>query len=792
MNTTWRKVWRDLAHSKARTLLVVLSIAVSVFALGAIFGAYSAMQDYLAESHAAWIPIHITFWGAPFDKAVADVVSREPGVAEVERLVDTYFRWKLADETDRRSSDWRNGNLYARADYDDQRMGRVELWEGQWPTDRTLAVERQTSRYFGVPIGATVVVQVGQRERRLRIVGVVRDSSAGAPQFGANPVFFTTPETAAWLTETGFNRIDVRLAAYRSERDARAVTDQLRERIERMGVLVYGSWLRDPTEHWFQEIVDTSVMILVVFGALALGLSGFLIVNTMNAIISQQIWQIGVMKVIGATTGCVIRIYLTTALIYGGLALLPAIPAGALGAHWLARWVLDMVNITVGPLRIVPWAVGAQVVIALLVPLLASLVPVLGGARITAWRAISTYGLGGGFGRGWLDHLVGRIRRLPRPLALSLRNTFRRKARVVLTMLTLVLGGVMFIMVLSAEASLNHTLDVLLHQYGYDVSVWLDRSYRAERLIEVSQDVPGVVKAEAWRYYGAMMKLAGGGERPVDLRGIPPTTDIMHPRIVGGRMLMPGDTYAIVLNHEIAVEEGIQVGDEIRCAIQDKETTWKVVGLVHGIGGNDDSLVPFATLTRIAGKTNYGDNVRVVSTRHDAASRDRLMQAINSAYTANNMVVDYCMSADELRANYRGGFDVLLYLLLSMAGLAALVGGLGLMGTMSINVLERRREIGVMRATGATSLAVTAIFVVEGVLLGVLSWLFAAPLSYPGARLFSDVIGDSLMHLPLEFVYSTGGMLLWLALVVTLSALASLWPALQATRVSVREALAYE
>ncbi len=63
MRVIWRKIWRDLTHNKARTLMVVLSIAVGVFALGAIFGAYSVMNDYLVENHKAWIPIHMTFWG---------------------------------------------------------------------------------------------------------------------------------------------------------------------------------------------------------------------------------------------------------------------------------------------------------------------------------------------------------------------------------------------------------------------------------------------------------------------------------------------------------------------------------------------------------------------------------------------------------------------------------------------------------------------------------------------------------------------------------------------------------
>ncbi len=66
------------------------------------------------------------------------------------------------------------------------------------------------------------------------------------------------------------------------------------------------------------------------------------------------------------------------------------------------------------------------------------------------------------------------------------------------------------------------------------------------------------------------------------------------------------------------------------------------------------------------------------------------------------------------------------------------------------------------------------------------------PLSYPGARMFSDLIGEIVLNMPLDFVYAAGGMALWLLIMLVLSALASLWPALGATKVSVREALAYE
>ena len=133
-----------------------------------------------------------------------------------------------------------------------------------------------------------------------------------------------------------------------------------------------------------------------------------------------------------------------------------------------------------------------------------------------------------------------------------------------------------------------------------------------------------------------------------------------------------------------------------------------------------------------------------------------------------------------------------MYLMLAMAVLAALVGSVGLMSTMSINVVERGREIGVMRAIGATSVTIVGIFIAEGVLVGVLSWLIAVPLSYPGALAFNNLVSSALFQIPLDFDYSIGGVVLWLVIVVVLSALASLWPALSATQVSVREALAYE
>ncbi len=791
MSIVWRKVWRDLWDKKLRTLLVVLSTTVGVFAFGLVFGLSDVMRSRMIEVHRETIPAHVTFWWiSTFDQEVVEIIARLPGVADAEGEIADRIRWKVEGE-----ADWRDGTalLFAR-DYEAQRMNLYDRVAGEWPAKRTMAADRLTTDYFDVSLGATVIVEFERYERRLPIEGVVSHPYIQPPQLGGDPVFFASPETFAWLTnqEEGFHRLNLRLESF-SQENANETAERVRERLEDMGLWVSGYAITDPEVHPAQEDVDSVFLILIVMGVLSLGLSGFLIINMMNALVAQQVWQIGVMKAVGATGWRVARVYLMAALTYGLLSLLLAVPLGAVGAHLMADWLLDLVQTTVGPFRVMPGAMMLQIAVGVIVPLLAALIPVIGGARITAHQAISSYGLGSGFGRNWLDRLVGRVRSLPRSLILSLRNTFRRKARIALTLTTLTLGGVMFIVVMSTSASMTNTIDVLLDDFGFDVSVWTDRFYRVNRLVEVTESVPGVVKAEVALRRGGELLLPAGDEREVGIWGVPPDSEMFRPRIVSGRNLLPEDDCAILLNNKIATDEGFRVNDVITLTIDDRESTWTVVGLIINTNNDQrDNFVPIEPLARETGNANLGGTVWVMAEKHDLETQQKLVSDLREAYPARRIQASYFESAQEIKQRVQKQFDLITSLMLAMAILAAIVGSIGLTSTMTINVVERGREIGVMRAIGARSLAIAGIFVAEGVLIGVLSWLLAVPISYPGARVFSSMIGVTVFEIPLDFCYPISGILLWLVIVGVLSALASLWPALRATRVSVREALAYE
>ena len=205
------------------------------------------------------------------------------------------------------------------------------------------------------------------------------------------------------------------------------------------------------------------------------------------------------MKTIGARRSQIFAMYMGMVAAYGLLSLTLAVPLGAAGAWGIASFSAGLLNTDIGPFRVYPSVLALEMGVGILMPLLAAFFPVLSGTRITVREALNSYGIGrDGFGQSWFDRLLERVRGLPRPLLLSLRNTFRRKGRLVLTLTTLILAAAIFIAVFSVRASLLRTLDRAFQNWQFDILVNLNRSYRTELLESQALEVPGVTLAESW------------------------------------------------------------------------------------------------------------------------------------------------------------------------------------------------------------------------------------------------------------------------------------------------------
>ena len=236
----------------------------------------------------------------------------------------------------------------------------------------------------------------------------------------------------------------------------------------------------------------------------------------------------------------------------------------------------------------------------------------------------------------------------------------------------------------------------------------------------------------------------------------------------------------------------IKLGDVVTLKMEGREQEWQVVGIVQGILTgpigyvNQDYL---ARELRFVGRSGW---TLIIADQHDGAYQADLAERLKERFDAAGMRVTNAGTTGEIRDNIESQFNIIVVLLAVMAVLIALVGGLGLMGTMSINVLERTREIGVMRAVGASDGSVLRIVLVEGVLVGLISWIVGGLLAYPMGQLLSNIVGTSLLESPLNYQFAINGAIGWLAAVLAIASLASFLPAWNASRLSVRQILAYE
>ncbi len=789
----WRKVRGDLGQYRARTALVVASIAIGAFAVGATAGAEALLRRNLEEGFAATRPAAATlFTGTGFDRELVDVVRGIPGVDDAEGRRSVVVRLLADDGTSREML------LTALTDFDDQRIDLVRGQTGTFPpADGEVAFERSALRLVDVAAGQTIRIRApGGKEHHLAVSGLAHEPGASpAYYFGRLNAYvtFDTLRDLGW--DDSFNEVRIRLddpGATMSQ--AAAIADDVRLRIEKAGVPVTFSLVPEPGRHPANELLAAVFVVLGAIGLLSLVMAGFLVANTVSVIISQQVRQVGMMKAIGARDHQVAGIYLALVVAYGLLASMVAIPLAALAAYGLASLASGLLNFDVVHPLVPLETVVLQVAVAVGIPILAAAIPVWRGGRMTVREALRDPGSSEHFGRGRLDTALARLRGLPRPTLLSIRNTFRRKVRLGLTLAALAVGGMVFMTVFTVRGSLYATLADTVRYFNYDVQVELSEPAKASTVVDEALAVPGVTVAEPWRFASAQRIRPDGSESPARVTfGLPDGATTVRPVVMEGRWLLPGEGNALVATANLLGDEpDLGIGDAVTLRIGGRDTTWTLVGIVQS-----PAMAPFLYLGTPALERSLGDAgragiVMIGTDDHSAAGQARIGGAVRDRLEAAGIGVSATTTTSDVTTTLFTLFDTLVLFISVMAVLLGVVGGLGLAGTMTMNVVERSREIGVIRAVGASDTAVLLLFLVEGLVIGVMAWLIGAALSIPASKVLADALGQAFVQRPLAFEISAQGLVLWFIVVFWLAVIGSLLPAWRAARTSVREVLAYE
>jgi len=793
------KIIRDLWNNKSRTIQVMLIIGIGAAAIGIILTARNLVVPMMQTSWRGFnAPMFTLFIGPPINERELLELEQEDGVGLIEGLNSTTIEYRV-NPTD----EWKSGGLVARDDYNDMKLNKLELVEGEWPNENKILLGLGDDQFHKIPKYVKVYLRIKNKIYEIQTNGTLYNQFTQPAYFGGTAQFYASQEEYERLVgDRDFGQVSVRGDFPYEEKKAQELANRLTDRIEKMNKSA-GFWVTDPDKHFFQDTMDGLFFLLGVMGALVLILGLLLVYNTINSIISSQVDQIGIMKAIGGRTGQIVRMYLTLVLIYGILALAFSLPLGIWGGWAITSWLVNSFGADPGEFMIDRQAVMIQTAIALLAPLLAALVPIWRASRTTVREAISTYGLS--TNTGLIEKLFTHARNLSRMVIVTISNTFRHKARVFLLQIALVLSGLVFMMVVSVRDSVVFTVrDTIFAILNANITLLFEEPERIEYIESITKTYPGIKAVEMWGFNGGTIRPKGqeasDDDDQVTLLGVPLPTDVYGYQMRKGRWLDPEDNYGMVLNMKLAEEIGVKVGDWVTVKYGEKnERDWKVVGLNFDPILTSAAAVPRDVVLRDIGEVDRGQALWIQTEKEDLVTEQTIAKNLREFYREKGIEVSaqrglFGIGGDstiETANTFINQFNFLIILLGIMAVMIGMVGSIALSGTLALSVLERRKEIGVMRAIGASSGAISRLFIGEGLILGWLSWLLAIPLTFPVGRLMVFALGQA-FQLDIVYKYTPVGQILWFFIITILSIIASWLPARGAGRISVRESLAYQ
>lgn len=795
LNPRWRKVFSDLWEDKMRTGLVVASIAAGVFAIGMIISTYVIMSEDINPSYAAVNPPNIQIWTDPFEKELARSLEQLPGVkAAIGRRLLT-IRVRKGDEN------WQNLTLIGMEDFTGT-INRLAPIEGiAFPQENEVIISQNFIHITGFHPGDRIEIELPSgTTHELIVVGLVTDQTAANPDINAvNNAFITLSTLEGLGLDRNFNQLYVTVVGNGNDSALIArVAATIKDQVEQSQREVYRVEESLSSEHPMIDIVLAVIGILAVLGFLITVLSSSLIINTLNALLTQQLRQIGIMKLVGARSYQILGMYLTLIMAYSLIALFLAVPLGCIAGYGLAWIMASLLGAVLQGFRIVPIAIIAQVLIGTLIPLGAGFFPINSGAKTKVQQAISNYRPGDRRAKSNRFKLnTNWFRWLSRPLLLSFRNTFRKRGRLLLTIFTLTVAGSVFIAVFNVRDSMGNVISQVMQHFMGDVTVSFRRPYKVDKITRTLLAIPGVEGVEGWGgSTGEIWDAQRKAVTDISIIAPPQDTQLLTPEFVAGRWLLPNEEKRLVVSDTIyQFYPNLKPGDGLRIKVPGRSVeTWQVVGIFRFVDLLGD-VIAYANFEFIAGRIHLYDQAasyRIITTAHDISAQQALTRRIDDQLRDGNYLVQNVQSGSLLRANATQAVDVLVIFLLIMATLTAFVGSIGLTGTMSINVLERTREIGVMRTIGAVDRVIMQSVIIEGLVIGLITWFLAIGLSFPISSLLLTIIGEAIMGSALTLRFTPLGIVLWLAVVIGLSVFASMLPARNAARLTINEVLAYE
>src|SRR5258706_7042192 len=719
MSASLKKSFADVTRRKGRTLMVVLGIFIGVLGLtGVTFIQQTLLSAFTYSTGTAANSPDLTLMVNRLDPALTPQLSAVANVQAVQMQSVVASQWHINATPGHLPI-----NIVSYPDFQHIPITPFQLTSGRYPGVGEIVLEYGDQDVQPVSLGETVTVDTSQTTTTLRVVGFARTQGLPSPAGSGT--------ARGYMSEAAIHQAFGSIGAAPNSQEPQVqdemafkvqhisqvttTADALAQTLRAKGVTVLQVNIHQPFNQGRINAVNGVFTLLRMLSILAVILSALLILNTVITLIAEQTPIIGTLKAVGGTRSAIVRGYLVSVGIYSALGTLPAIALGLGLGYPLASSLARESSLAVGPFTIFPWIIILGLAVGFGVPLLSALVPLGMGTRITVREALSAYGISAGRAGNRRARLTQRRTGVSQTTWLGLRGVFRKRWRAALTLLTLTLAGTTFLVVQTAPAPTHQTTAKAFAPYHFHVSAEI----YAQNATEVSQisALPNVGQVERYRE-------AEGAESQwgqMLLLGFQPDTRLYIPQLISGRWLSPGDTNAALINEEAATATGLNVGDTLTLSsvqyfngqpTPGNQATWTIIGIIHQ---PMDQLGQVGTVMTSVENVNhfFGDpadltpELLIEARDHSQGAVDALTrqvdQLVNAGHVNGGHVNGGQTETRQQEVQYRQQSWLIFYALLySVALIVGAVGILGLADALAASVLERRREIGLLRAMGAS------------------------------------------------------------------------------------------
>lgn len=790
-----KKLVRDLWSSRGRTLTMVVAIAVGLVGFNATLGAFGVLLREMRRNYVESIPASATLELDSVSDALLSAARRWPGVVAATRRKTVHARVRAGDQ-----GPWQRALLFVVDDFETMSLAKVFRKRGAWPPPRdTVLVERSGRAVIDSDIGGSFWLRLpGAPARHVAISGIAHEPALAPAQTEQSLYVYVTADTARRFgIAPTFDELRVLL-----DRPDRASVEQtvreLATWIEREGL----GELRElrvppPNQHPHQTQLTAVLAVILVFASCVLLMSSFLVASLLSTLMTRQVREIGVMKALGARTRQLGAMYTLLVLALAFAASVLAWLPGRIGAHAFIDAVAELLNFDVGSYHHPTWVTLAQLGAGMLVPALWLLPAVWRASSVSVRQALDDHGLARSeFGQGRLEAWTARTRRRSVTVAYALGNVVRQRRQLVLSLVLLGAAGSTFVTAVSVAEAWNALTARLVDTRHYDVEARFSGPAPLEFLAELARRTPGAGAVEAWKTTPTVITEPGrlpiASTYPDDSHGAfhlvaPPNgASMLEIELTAGRWLRPSDTRAVVINQLVPGYDGLDIGDRLALSVAGKPQVFSLVGKTLEVGVGAVAYVSTRTYDAVVPADRRSGTLWA---RRAKGSTTALQRELENALDAAGAPVAAVLPLAVFKNAMVAHFEVLMKTLLGLAALTALVGALSLGSAMSNATIARTREIGVLRAIGASRRQVRRAILVEGFLVGAVSVVGTMLLGGALSLSVGTLLGELSFRLPLPWSFSWPALAVWTLGLGLLTLLATWWPATRAANLSVREAL---